>query len=426
MTVTQAVPGQRSHAELVRDHVAQVAGALTGRLNQVTSQMSDLLASKIEELDLEPLLLDMLHASVEGNVVTILRALEYQIPPDRLEPPSAAVEYARRLAQRGISMNALVRAYRLGQQDLMREAFAASEAVGSAEAVRADAFEEVVQTCFDYIDWISQRVIVVYEAERESWLANQSNARDAKVREILAGAEVEVTAAEDVLGFRLRGHHVAVVAWTSEAGLRDDQFSRSTKAMRELAARIGGGRPLVVGCDRATVWGWIPLPREWRFDRELTRWRDADRPGPVMALGSRGAGVEGFRRSHNEALQVHRVASLGGQPERMVLSHDEPGMAATALLSHNLTASRDWVRSVLGELVRDDDVSARHRLTLLEFLRHDMNYTATAEAMMMHKNSIKYRLTAAEAALPVPLLDNRLDIELALTACAWLGPAMIG
>jgi sugar diacid utilization regulator len=426
VTITQtAATASREHSAAVRAHVASAAERLSEQAGEVTYEIRDLLTSRIRELDGDPMLVEMLLASIEGNVMTILRALQHDIGADRQEPPTAAVEYARRLAQRGVPVNALVRAYRLGQQLLLRKAFDASHEVPGPEDVRGDAYDEIVQACFDYIDWISQRVVVVYEDEREAWLANQSNARDAKVREILGGADVDISTAEKVLGYRLRGHHVAVVAWMYESGVQTDQLSRSTRAIRAFAAQIGGGTPLVIGCDRATAWAWVPVQRAWSFDEELTRWSSGDTPTPVLALGGCQAGLDGFRHSHEEALRVQRLASLGGVPDRALLSHDEPGVAATALLSQNLDVTRAWIRTVLGDLVRDDEAGARHRSTLLTFLRHDMNYTATAGAMVMHKNSIKYRLTTAESVLGHPVTENRLDVELALTACAWLGSSVL-
>lgn len=415
-----------SHEDAVRDHVAAVAEALTDRLGEVTIGMRDVLARRINELDGDPVLLDLLGASIEGNVVNILRGLQHDIAGGRQEPPTAAIEYARRLAQRGVPVNALVRAYRLGQQFLLRQAFETSRRIRGGEAERADACELLVDRVFDYIDWISQRVVVVYEDERESWLTSQSNARSAKVRQLLEGAPLDVAAAEKVIGYRLAGHHVAVVAWMPESRGEVDELSRATRLIRAFAAEVGnGGAPLVIGCDRATAWGWVPVPRDWAWDPGLARWRCGDEPSPLLALGSSHAGPEGFRRSHEQALQVHRLASLGGARDRTLLSHDEPGVAATALLSQNLDVARTWIRDVLGDLGRDDEAAVRMRRTLLTFLRHDMNYTATAETMVMHKNSIKYRLTSAEKLLGHPVADNRLSVELALNACEWLGPAVL-
>ncbi len=167
------------------------------------------------------------------------------------------------------------------------------------------------------------------------------------------------------------------------------------------------------------------MSADWAWAPELSRWHEGEEQSQVLAIGGNHAGPEGFRRSHEQALQVHRLASLGGARDRTMLSHDDPGAAATALLSKDLDVARTWIRDVLGDLVRDDDTTARMRRTLLTFLRHDMNYTATAETMIMHKNSIKYRLTTAESVLGHPVTDNRLSVELALNACEWLGQAVL-
>lgn len=409
----------------VRRHIASVAAELTSRRGDVTLAMRDELALRVHELDGDPVLLELLAASIEGNVVNILRALQHGIDNDRQEPPTAAVEYARRLAQRGVPVNALVRAYRLGQQFLLRLAFDASRRLREDEAVRADAYDRIVNSVFDYIDWISQRVVVVYEEEREAWLANRSNALTSKVLEVVEGASLDVAATEKVIGYRLSGHHVAVVAWMHESAVQNDQLSRTSRVIRQFASEVGGGSPLVMGCDRATAWGWVPVPRGWSFQERLTSWRPGEAPAPVLALGSSRGGLDGFRASHKEALRVHRIASFGGIPHRSVVSHDEPGIAATGLLSQNLASARAWMRSVLGELLRDDENTARLRKTVLTLLRHEMSYTATAETMVMHKNSIKYRLASAEEILGRPVTESRLDVELALTACEWLGPAVL-
>lgn len=412
------------HDLAVRQHVAAVAAHMTERLGDVTLPMTDLLAERISELDGEPVLLELLLASIEGNVVTILRTLQHDISADHYEAPTAAVEYSRRLAQRGVPVHALVRAYRLGQQFFLKVAYEVSLGMPVGDQVRADAYDRIVHHIFDYIDWISQRVVVVYEEEREAWLANQSNARGATVQQLLGGTVGDIGAAERVLGYRLRGNHVAIVAWMYESGVQSDQLSRTTRMIRAFATDVGAGTPLITGRDQATVWAWISVPRNWRFE-PFKEWRWSETPSPIIALGSCQSGADGFRRSHEEAIQVHRMVSLGGVPDRSLVSFDEPGLAATALLSQNLDAARSWVHTVLGDLARDNDTSARHRDTLRTFLRHDMNYTATAEAMVMHKNSIKYRLTSAEAVLGHPVAENRLDVELALTACEWLGRSLL-
>lgn len=414
-TVTSADPA------LVRSLVAEVGASLADELASVTVPMRDLLLLRVEEFNTDPALVDLLLASIEGNVVTILRSLQHDISRDHIDPPAAAMEYARRLAQRGVPVSALVRGYRLGQQFLMSQAYAECARLASSTDACAAAYDDIVQRCFDYIDWMSQQVEVAYEDEREAWLANQSNARADKVRQILAGDEIDPQEAERVLGYRARGRHVAVVAWMYESGVQHDQLTRSTRAIRAFAKLIGAGTPLVIGYDSATAWAWLPVRADWEFDPAWTEWRGEETPAPVLAVGGVHSGLTGFRRSHEEALRVRRVVTVGGVPDRGVVFHQEPGLAPTALMCADLEATREWVCEVLGDLALDTESAERHRGTLLTFLRHDMSYTATAEAMVMHKNSIKYRVTTAEAMLARPLSVSRFDVHMALGVCRWLG-----
>jgi hypothetical protein len=54
-------------------------------------------------------------SSVHGNVDTCLQIVQYRIDLAVVQAPAAAVEYARRLAQRGMPLTALLRAYRVGR-----------------------------------------------------------------------------------------------------------------------------------------------------------------------------------------------------------------------------------------------------------------------------------------------------------------------
>lgn len=66
-------------AEAVRTHVAAVAAHLNARLADVVAQMRTTLASRITELNNEPSLIELLGSSIEGNVDTILHALQHDI-----------------------------------------------------------------------------------------------------------------------------------------------------------------------------------------------------------------------------------------------------------------------------------------------------------------------------------------------------------
>ncbi|WP_447644907.1 PucR family transcriptional regulator [Nocardioides zeae] len=405
--------------------VAAIGAELNHDLAGLVDGMRGELAARITELDGDPVLLELLGASIEGNVDTILHALQHHIEPGRFEPPTAAFEYARRLAQRGVPVNALVRAYRLGHQYLLTRAFEAGERLVDPDRL-ARPYAVAADTMFAYIDWISQRVVTVYENEREAWLANQRNEREARVRGLLAGDHRDLDQAERLLGYRLRGRHVAAVSWLSDAAT-SDQLTRSARALRMLARHLGSPQvPLVVGQDENTTWAWIQVPAGCDSTAGLASWSFDQTPAPAIALSSVHEGVDGFRVGHEEAVRVQRVALLGDGPARQVLSHDEPGTALATLLSDDLAATRRFVRRVLGGLAADDETAARQRSTLLVFLRHDFSYTATADAMAMHKNSVRYRVATAEKVLGRGVRDGRLDLEVALGLAQRLGSAVLG
>ena len=96
--------------------VAEIAARLHHRLADVSTVHPASLEDEIPELRGDARLIELLGASVEGNVDTLLHALRHDIAVERVEAPTAALEYARRLAQHGVPVNALVRAYRLGQR----------------------------------------------------------------------------------------------------------------------------------------------------------------------------------------------------------------------------------------------------------------------------------------------------------------------
>jgi len=86
---------------------------------------------------------------------------------------------------------------------------------------------------------------------------------------------------------------------------------------------------------------------------------------------------------------------------------------------------RAWVLATLAGLATDDEQHARLRETLLAFLRLGGSYKATAEQLMLHKNTVQYRIRRAEESLGRPVGENPHDLELALRASHWLGSSVL-
>ena len=241
--------------------VRQIAAGLQERLGELTAIIQRCLQEEIPELGQDEQSIELLGASVGGNVDTVLHAMRYGIDVQRVEAPTAAMEYARRLAQHGVPVHGLVRAYRVGQRRMNELVFAEVQVTDLEPMVRVAVLEKMSAIMFAYIDWMSQQVVEVYEEERERWLENQNSLRALRVREILAGkTPVDVDAAASTIRYPLRWHHLAVLLWYPEAGSDGNELARLQRFLRDLGQATGvAASPLFVAANGVSGWGWLPF-----------------------------------------------------------------------------------------------------------------------------------------------------------------------
>ncbi|MFI5776776.1 PucR family transcriptional regulator [Nocardia sp. NPDC051570] len=418
---------RRDGAVEVNRYVARIAARLNERVTQVSANIRQNLEADIPELRGDARTVELLGASVEGNVDTILHALRHDIPVAGIQAPAAAIEYARRLAQHGIPVNALVRAYRLGQRRMTELVFAELHAVDIEAEDRIPVVEVITTTLFEYIDGITQQVVAVYETEREQWLESRNSLRALRVREVLAGRRpVDVDAAIEAIRYPLHWYHVALVMWYPDTETSGDELTRLQRFVRELAeATDTGARPLFAAADGGSGWAWLPFRAANSAVVERIRDFAVARPeGPWLTIGEMASGIDGFRRTHRQAQAARSVAVAGGAVSK-VLAASDPGLAAAALLGGDVGAAGQWVAHVLGELAADNDNDERLRETLRVFLGAGSSYKAAAAELDLHFNSVKYRVARAISRRGRPIEADRLDVELALLLCHWYGPAVL-
>ncbi|MUL44811.1 PucR family transcriptional regulator [Mycobacterium sp. CBMA293] len=406
--------------------VEVTADRLRERSSEVSAYITSSLEADIPELRSDARLIDLLGGSVEGNVDTLLHAVRYGIPVQRVEAPTMALEYARRMSQQGVSVNALVRAYRVGQRRMNEHVFREVRGLDIPPGQRVAVLESITTTLFEYIDWVTQQVVAVYEDERERWLENQNSLRALRIREILAGRKViDIDAATTTIRYPLRWHHVGLVAWYPDATADGDELARLQRFVRDLGAAVNAdSAPLLVPNDHTSGWVWLPF-RAARDDVVTAVGAFARRQSgaPSIAIGPVAAGLDGFRRTHHTAIAVRGVAVVTGRPELTVVCATEPGLEAAALLAADVDAARQWAGAVLGELAADTDNDGRLRETLRVFLRCGSSHKQAAEELNLHFNTVKYRVGKAIERRGRPIADDRLDVELALLVCKWYGVA---
>jgi hypothetical protein len=407
------------------ESVAEVCKALVPRTAEMSADIYHLIVREIPQLRSDKRILELLEASVAENVGTVLHILQHSIDLENVHSPAAAEEYARRLAQRGVPIAALLRAYRIGSarfedwclQELGRGTNDA--AVVSAAGLR------IAAVLASYIDKVSEELVSAYESEKENWLRNQSVARAARVRALLRNEPVDVDSSEAILGYRLRQRHLGVVTWITGTVAGGDSIGRLERATAEIAAEVNSdGRPMFVPQDEFSAWAWLPFGA--RRDIVVPAKNLKGVPGTDQirfALGEPALGLRGFRRTHQQALNAQAVALAAGPSGQPVTSFGE--VAPLALMSGSIELLQAWVIETLADLADDDANNARLRETLRVFLEENGSYKTTAERLTLHKNTVQYRVRRAEEGLGRPIGQDRLQIELALLASQWLGPAVL-
>jgi DNA-binding PucR family transcriptional regulator len=407
-----------------QEQVAAVAARMGHGLAELANDIRDVIQNAIPALR-DDRSNSMLEASIRANVERTLGILEHGVDPTAIAPPVAAVEYARRLAQRGVPVFALIRAYRLGHATFLHHVIENLVEHGSgSESVEGRATLEIVDRVHASVDSVIEALLVTYAQERDEWL-NPNAILRARVRSVLTETGLDIESAQQRLGnYRLRQHHLGAELWVPDAAAGADSLARLRVVAEALATAAGCvDPPMLVALDDATICAWLPVGTETRVERNRLAAVLPSSPEMFVALGEPEPSLAGFRRTHEQALSAQAVARVNpGSHVRLVPYSD---IAPIATMVSNLAAARAWVHETLGPLAVDGDRQAGLRETLRVFFATGGSYAATAKALGMHRNTAQYRVRTAEELRGRPLREGRLDVELALLACHWFGSAVL-
>lgn len=395
------------------------------RVTDISASIHRGLEEEVPELRADVHSAELLGSSVQGNLDTLLHALRHDIPATRIHLPSVAIEYTRRLAQHGVPLNALIRAYHLGQRRMTELVFAELQAPDITPVEQFLVGQAITTRLFQYLDHVTQQVVAIYDAEREQWLETRNSVRALRVRELLAGKKVvDVDGAADQIHYPLQWHHLALVVWYPDIGAHGDELAELRRFVRKSAEAAGtAAAPLFLAADRMSGWAWLPYRSAQAGAVARVREFAAEQAdAPSVAIGTMAAGISGFRRSHRLAQDARSVALARGDAEPRIIAAEDPGLSVAALLGDRITEAWEWVSEVLGDLAADNDNDARLRETLRVFLRTGSSYKAAAAELDLHSNSVKYRVARAVSRRGRPIAEDRLDVELALLLCHWFGP----
>jgi DNA-binding PucR family transcriptional regulator len=411
------------HPEAAKQ-LSVVAENVGSQLPEVSRDIEKYVIAEIPELRGDATLIKILQATIAENAATLLHVFENDMPLDKIEGPAAALEYARRLAQRDIPLSTLIRAHRIGNWRFLQWCLDELNRQDADDELSTATNRRMLQMSFGYNDRITEQVIVVYQQERDHWLLSQTAARVARVRDILTEKNVDLNRAEPALGYRLRQHHLGLVAWLPTLKGEGAGLALLDRITTEIARKLDcSARPLFVPQDAVLSWAWLPLGSRSEVSWEqLSNVIEHSDPSVHVCAGSVGYGIEGFRSTHRQAVRTQELAAAASPVPQFT---DFSTVAPIALMATNIDDMRAWVWGILGPLAVDDENSARLRETAQIFLDTGSSYTATASAQILHKNTVQYRIRKAEEIMGRPVQKGHTDLEVALRAVHYLGSTLL-
>jgi len=310
--------------------------------------------------------------------------------------------------------------YRWGEEDTFRASHhAAQQAMWSIlmriafslcdeTAVLQPALERASRSLSLWTDRTITALINILEQERAALSGDQHVRRLELVNLILGGAPVPVTAVDQSLGYSLAARHLGVILWAPP------QIA-DRAALVQVASELGriaeSRSRLLVHASASSLWLWltpgIPVSAE-ALETALAPHRDVR-----LAIGSLDEGVDGFRRTHDHAVETQRLVQSNNA--HRVACYDD--VAAVLLLARDEARLREFIYATLGPLASGPQDL---RDTLRMFIDQRYNASRTAELLFTHRNTILQRIRRAEDRLPVTLDRHGTNVGIALDAMHWL------
>ena len=321
------------------------------------------------------------------------------------------------IARRGLELRVLSNLYHAGHRAVWRFV---TEFVNNADTSAEIKVQLVVmmwEQTSEVMNSMLEELAATYSQERERILSGAFSMRMNTVREILDGSQNSTEDASVQLSYPVHRVNTSLVLWTTEHAISIDSRIFEPLAQR-LARSASATEILCVPSGARGLWVWMVTGNDDdpAIDSALVP------PGVRVAVGRPGMGIDGFRRTHREALEAQRVASRGQQCLPVTTYRD---VEVVSMLASRPDAMNTFVERELHGLFGDDETSARLRNTLRAVLSHPGNFEAAARQLDVHKNTVRYRVQQIEKRLGQRIIRRALHLELALGCFDTFGSSAI-
>ncbi|MFL4474498.1 PucR family transcriptional regulator [Paeniglutamicibacter sp. MACA_103] len=267
----------------------------------------------------------------------------------------------------------------------------------------AEQMQLISRVLFEYVDGLVSEVGPAFESAERTWGASVYAARAKALEGVLKGDESNMGEVSNRLAYDIAHRYHVGIAVYKESPDSSDALLVET-AQRALAV-LGATQTLIVPRGLMTSWAWgnSSTQLDVRLEPQST--------GPKIAVGRLGYGPAGFRTTHEQALEVHRIAQLHRGTGPSPWSYDDVSLLSILLKEPEVAA--EFVSWELGDLTKSDRKTADLRLTLRTYLEnHSPN--ATAAKLHLARNTVTYRLGRASEILGRPVDERQLETWTAL------------
>ena len=325
--------------------------------------------------------------------------------PANLE--DAPLSIARDLVRRGLNESVLD-AYRSGQAVALRRWMQICLSLTADPGELRELLDVSCRSISAFIDDTLAAITDQIARERAELTQGTHADRRETVSLLLDGAPILAARAEQRLAYRLTGEHTAAIVWSDDP---QADLGALDRAADLIAASADDSRPLTVLASAATRWVWV----HGRPETTPLRTAISAEPTARAALGSTAAGMDGFRRSHLDALTVQRMLARLRSPQQLA-THDEVNLVA--LLTSEPYDAEDFVRRTLGQL---EHAGTEITEAVRAYIAAQCNASLAAAKLYTHRNTLLRRLGRADQLLPRPLSENVLNVGAALEMLRWQG-----
>lgn len=314
------------------------------------------------------------------------------------------VEGARYAAEAGVSIDWVLRSFRVGDAVAWQEWIRAVEEQDLGAAERRLLLRWVLDYIGAYDNQVAQAVAAAHRRARRAAATRRDLDLYLRLRQLVEG-----TGEEQPPGYALDAHHVGAIVWGGDA----------EPCIASLADALGTRSLVRCSAFGDLVWVWMSARTSLvSLGRQLAQLRLPE--GTRVALGGPAYGLEGFRLTHEEAGTAFRVADRTGAAR---LYYRDCVVEGIALAAED--EARRLVERELGGLASPGERAAELRRTLRAYFAASQNATAAAAALRVSDRTVSRRLDAVAEQLGEHPDRRSAELQIALRAMSVLdvGPA---